>query len=670
MELKDIIKTLKRAIEGDHSVRIDSEAFTDPELIELSETVNTAIEFLVDCKNTTDNVQMMIAQNPMATIIVDSGFNVVDVNQAYTDLMEVSKKEVLSGSRSMYKAKTLKGDGADKVFASRMKTECELEITLKSGAVKYVKQYGVPLIDETGNVNMAMFVFDDVTREREEEVEIAKNMKKIEALQERSETIVQQNPMPILLCDKDMNIRVVNAAFGELSGIDPGKVTKMSLRDFKVLEQKGEGIKHVFETGKRSFGEVTVEFPTGAKILEQYGIPIFNASGEIINLLIVYNDITEIRKKEAEVLRLMEEQRIKAELLEKSTQDIGKGLKAISEGDFTITVEMRENDPLEDLKKDYNKAMEESRTIFGDAIKAMIDVESYMSDANNSTSEVSKASEQVAVNGQKSADLTRKLLVTMEEINRQISDMSASNEEIASTSQEVLNEAGRVSDMGREAEELGQQANSKMEAVMHITNASVGEIESLNSQLKEINNVVKLINEITNQINMLALNAAIEAARAGEHGRGFAVVAGEVKNLATDAKEATAQIDKVIETIQKASTETVDSIKSANIEVTSGAESVAATITALNNIVEGAEHVTINMGEIARAIEDQANIANRVVSETEKSTGFAGDVQTEIEELAALSEETSASIEEIASAIDEVTGLATQIKETISQLKV
>ena len=670
MELKDIIKTLKRAIEGDHSVRIDSEAFTDPELIELSETVNTAIEFLVDCKNTTDNVQMMIAQNPMATIIVDSGFNVVDVNQAYTDLMEVSKKEVLSGSRSMYKAKTLKGDGADKVFASRMKTECELEITLKSGAVKYVKQYGVPLIDETGNVNMAMFVFDDVTREREEEVEIAKNMKKIEALQERSETIVQQNPMPILLCDKDMNIRVVNAAFGELSGIDPGKVTKMSLRDFKVLEQKGEGIKHVFETGKRSFGEVTVEFPTGAKILEQYGIPIFNASGEIINLLIVYNDITEIRKKEAEVLRLMEEQRIKAELLEKSTQDIGKGLKAISEGDFTITVEMRENDPLEDLKKDYNKAMEESRTIFGDAIKAMIDVESYMSDANNSTSEVSKASEQVAVNGQKSADLTRKLLVTMEEINRQISDMSASNEEIASTSQEVLNEAGRVSDMGREAEELGQQANSKMEAVMHITNASVGEIESLNSQLKEINNVVKLINEITNQINMLALNAAIEAARAGEHGRGFAVVAGEVKNLATDAKEATAQIDKVIEPIQKASTETVDSIKSANIEVTSGAESVAATITALNNIVEGAEHVTINMGEIARAIEDQANIANRVVSETEKSTGFAGDVQTEIEELAALSEETSASIEEIASAIDEVTGLATQIKETISQLKV
>lgn len=670
MELKDIIRTLKLAIEGNHSVRIDSEKFTDPELKELSDTVNTAIEFLVDCKNTTDNVQMMIAQNPMAITIVDSGFNVIDVNEAYTNLMEISRQEALTGGKSMYKITTLSGEGADMVFEQRKKTICELKITLKSGKIKYVKQHGVPLVDETGNVNIAMFVFDDITREHEEEEKLAKNMKKIEALQERSETIVQQNPMPILLCDTEMNIRVVNAAFGELSGIDSSKVTKMSLRDFKVIEQKGEGIKHIFEKKNRSFGEVTVEFPAGNKILEQYGIPIFNTKGEIINLLIVYNDITEIRKKESEVLSLMEEQRVKAELLEQSTQDIGNGLKAISDGDFTVFVEQRENDPLEQLKKDYNKAIEESRTIFGDAIKAMVEVESYMSDANHSTGEVAKASEEVAISGQKSADLTRQLLSAMEQINKEISDMSASNEEIASTSQEVLDEAGKVSQMGKEAEDLGRQTTDKMEAVMNITSASVEEIEDLNNQLKEINNVVKLINEITNQINMLALNAAIEAARAGEHGRGFAVVAGEIKNLATDAKEATAQIDSVIESIQKASHGTVESIKSANTEVTSGVEGVSATIEALNRIVEGAEHVTLDMGEIAKAIEDQANIANSVVSETEKSTGLAGEVQSGIDELAALSEETSASVEEIASAVDEVTGLAKQIKGTISQLKV
>ncbi|WP_421909443.1 methyl-accepting chemotaxis protein [Methanolacinia petrolearia] len=366
----------------------------------------------------------------------------------------------------------------------------------------------------------------------------------------------------------------------------------------------------------------------------------------------------------------MEEQKEKAESLKLSTNDIEKGLKAMSDGDFTVTVKHRENDLLKQLKDNYNKAINESRTIFGDAIKAMIEVESYMSDANHSTGEVAKASEQVAINGQKAAELTRNLLRAMEEINKEISDMSASNEEIASTSQEVLDQSGRVSEMGREAEELGRNATSKMEVVMGITNKSVDEIEDLNNQLKEINNVVRLITEITNQINMLALNAAIEAARAGEHGRGFAVVAGEVKNLATDAREATAQIDSVIEKIQKASLGTVESIKSANTEVTSGAESVNATIRALNNIVEGAERVTTDMGEIARAIEDQANIANKIVGQTDKSTVLAGDVQNEIDELAALSGETSASVQEIASAVDEVTGLAKQIKETISQLKV
>lgn len=670
MRLYDIIKILKLAIEGDHSVRIDSEAFKDPELKELSEAINTAIEFLVDCKNTTENVQMMIAQNPEPIVIVDSSFNTVQVNQAYADLIGVSMKEALSGDKSLYKAKILKGEGVDELFSNRKKTECELELTLRSGKIRYVQQRGVPLVDENNNVSIGMFVFRDVTKEREEEKEIARNMKKIEALQERSETIVQQNPMPIILCDNDMNIRVVNPAFADLSGIAIERLTKMSLRDFKILEQKGEGMKHVFEGKKRSFGEVTVEFPTGVRIVEQYGIPILNTGGEIANLLIVYNDITEVRRKEAEVLRLMEEQREKAELLEMSTKDLGKGLEAISAGDFTVSVDIRENDPLQQLKEDYNKAIGESRTIFGDAIKAMIDVGTYMSEANHSTGEVSKASEQVAVSGQKSAELTRKLLTGMEEISRQISDMSASNEEIASTSQEVLNEADKVSRMGKEAEELGRQATAKMEAVMNITNASVNEIESLNNQLKEINNVVKLINEITNQINMLALNAAIEAARAGEHGRGFAVVAGEVKNLATDARGATSQIDNVIENIQKASLGTVESIKSANTEVSSGVGSVTSTIEALNRIVEGAEHVTVDMGEIARAIEDQATIANRVVSETEKNTSLAGEVRKGIDDLAALSEETSASVEEIASAIDEVTGLAKQIKETISQLKV
>jgi methyl-accepting chemotaxis protein len=105
----------------------------------------------------------------------------------------------------------------------------------------------------------------------------------------------------------------------------------------------------------------------------------------------------------------------------------------------------------------------------------------------------------------------------------------------------------------RDASQLADQASAAArEARLNV--------DRLRESSAAIGNVVNLIAQIARQTTLLALNSTIEAARAGSAGRGFAVVASEVKALAVQTQNATEEITKKIEALQKDAAGSVDAV--------------------------------------------------------------------------------------------------------------
>ena len=105
----------------------------------------------------------------------------------------------------------------------------------------------------------------------------------------------------------------------------------------------------------------------------------------------------------------------------------------------------------------------------------------------------------------------------------------------------------------RDASKLADQASAAArEASLNV--------DRLRESSAAIGNVVNLIAQIARQTTLLALNSTIEAARAGSAGRGFAVVASEVKALAVQTQNATEEITKKIDALQRDAAGSVDAV--------------------------------------------------------------------------------------------------------------
>jgi methyl-accepting chemotaxis protein len=188
----------------------------------------------------------------------------------------------------------------------------------------------------------------------------------------------------------------------------------------------------------------------------------------------------------------------------------------------------------------------------------------------------------------------------------------------------------QVRDASKLADEAGAAARE----------ASIN-VDRLRESSAAIGNVVNLIAQIARQTTLLALNSTIEAARAGSAGRGFAVVATEVKALAVQTQQATEEIKKKIDALQKDAAGSVEAVH----RISTAIEAIRPVFEHVNGAVAEQNQTTSEMSDNA------ASASHFIVS--------VGDSAAEID---SATKEAEAHGAEVAEAGQAVTTFAQKLK--------
>ncbi len=167
-----------------------------------------------------------------------------------------------------------------------------------------------------------------------------------------------------------------------------------------------------------------------------------------------------------------------------------------------------------------------------------------------------------------------------------VDEVKAIGEQAFLRSQEVVEAANRTVEVSRGGQQTIQETIDSMARIKERVEGIAENILALSEQTQQIGEIIATVSNIASQSNMLALNASVEAARAGEHGKGFAVVAAEVRSLAEQSRQATAQIKSILQDIQKATNATVMATEEGTNVVDQGVRLAAQTQLAISQLAD------------------------------------------------------------------------------------
>ncbi len=303
--------------------------------------------------------------------------------------------------------------------------------------------------------------------------------------------------------------------------------------------------------------------------------------------------------------------------------------KIASERDFTFDINVKNNDEIGLMGRQFNKLIGMLSSVFKVVDGSAGKINSHALDVSRrATSNKSRAEEQ-----KKRSALIQETILEMGATAGEVSSYSNEQKDSAGISgknvEELVKSMDEMTRSARLSMQHGEDVLKSMEEGALAVDATVAGMQAITESSEQISEIVSVITEIAEKTDLLALNAAIEAARAGEHGKGFAVVADEVGKLAQRSSEAANKITKLIK-------DAVDSVN-AGVKLTDESQR------SLNKIAEGGR---TNMDAIEKISASVDLMAADIVKIGDEMHGIISRSE-EIEKLTSLQAERSKKLVQI-----------------------
>jgi methyl-accepting chemotaxis protein len=366
---------------------------------------------------------------------------------------------------------------------------------------------------------------------------------------------------------------------------------------------------------------------------------------------------------------------------------------AQGEADLTKSLEVRRNDEIGDLMRDFNTFVAKLRDI----------VES-LKRAQNALGGIG---EELAASSHESASATSEILANIEGVRRlatrqteSVDDSSSAVEEVTrnieSLDRLIETQASGVVQASASIEQMvgnigavtvstekmvdrftsliaaADSGKSKQQAV----DVKVREIAGQSQLLMEANQIIA---RISSQTNLLAMNAAIEAAHAGEAGRGFSVVADEIRKLAETAgaqsrtigaelKKISSSIEEVVVSshssaeafgiVSRSIEETGDLVREigrAMTEQREGSRQILEALRDMNGVTaevrSGAREMTTGNALVLDSMKRLAEVAQTIAGSMDEMAAGAGQINKAAQAVSDLAHGTQDNIQEMEAAI-------------------